>query len=49
MMVWRVKLMPFVYKPLEDWLNDGWEPFAVTRNQPGEDIIWLRKLVELDD
>ena len=49
MMVWRVQLVGFAYGPLESWLNDGWEPFAVTRNSLGVDIIWLRKLVELDD
>ena len=49
MTVWRVQLVAFGFKPLEDWLNEGWEPFAVTRDLRGDNIIWLRKLVELDD
>ena len=49
MTVWRVLAVFFADKELEDLLNKGWEPFAVTRTPYGEGRVWLRKLVELDD
>ena len=49
MTVWRVRAVFYADKDLETLLNEGWEPFAVTRTAYGEGKIWLRKLVELDD
>ena len=48
-MVWRVRAVFFADEELIKLLDQGWEPFAVTRTPYGEGRVWLRKLVELDD
>lgn len=56
MTVWRVRAISVDWSSKEPnlltaALNEGWEPFSVT--QPHDwrspEIVWLRKLVELDD
>ena len=49
MTVWRVRWEPFQDEGLTQLLDEGWEPFAVTKDSRHEIQIWLRKLVELDD
>ena len=56
MTVWRIVSVPYnpdevthIHGRLEDLMNQGWEPFAVTKDSRHKVEIWLRKLVELDD
>ena len=44
--MWEIEYCKHRYdKDLESYLKDGWDPFAVTR-EDNEDIIWLKKEVK---
>lgn len=43
-MKWDLKVIQVIEKTkLERFLALGWEPFAVTKNEAGVEIIWLKK------
>lgn len=39
----RFELVSVEVDRVEGYLEDGWEPFAVTSYPLGEDIVWLRR------
>lgn len=42
--MWEIEYCAYRDLALANYLLEGWEPFAVTREN-GEDIIWLKRQV----
>lgn len=42
--VWRVDCYHIQNELLQQKLDDGWEPFAVSMDS----VVWLRKLIKLE-
>lgn len=50
--VWDVRYVGYLDKggkDLKNFLDQGWEPFAVTcLGNPKYALVWIRKLIEID-
>ena len=40
--MWKIVRSEMFSKELEEYLSDGYEPFAVTTGYPHQAIVWLK-------